>query len=110
MGDTLPPASTPLIWTNTVESVCDTSAQAITNGPIYQAAFFKIFYCPSDSSNSTNLTIESTGWVGSSYAASLPVYAATYNIGNIPDGSSNTIFIAERFAYATNPSISPPSQ
>jgi prepilin-type N-terminal cleavage/methylation domain-containing protein len=118
----MPVGTTPPIYSTTVESVADTWAQAITAGPIYQYAFVKTFYCPSDSSNSTTLTIQATNWVGSSYAANVTVfgtairpditaangggvfciYGAIYNIGNIPDGTSNTACIAERFAYTTN--------
>jgi prepilin-type N-terminal cleavage/methylation domain-containing protein len=93
------------------------SDQPIGSGFIYANAFVKTFYCPSDSSNSQQNTIGTIGWVGSSYAANVTVFgtsvrtepllgrtmfAATYNIGNIPDGTSNTIFIAERFADAAN--------
>jgi type II secretory pathway pseudopilin PulG len=90
-----------------------------TGQPIYRSAFIKTFVCPSDSSNSATEPT-ARGWVGSSYAANAQVFGSTpemttgsetpatvwnilrsdYNIGNIPDGTANTIFIAERFAVA----------
>jgi len=107
-------------YTMGIESVVDTWAQPLITGPIHQQAFVKTFYCPTDSSNSTTETIAKTGWVGSSYAANVSVFGAAirrditlalgggnytiygciYNIGNIPDGTSNTVGIAERFAFA----------
>jgi competence protein ComGC len=92
---------------------------AYTRGPIFSTSFSFASICPTDSSNSrTQPTAH--GWVGSSYAANAQVFGSTpetatdsqtplvvwnilhsdYNIGNIPDGTSNTIFIAERFALA----------
>jgi prepilin-type N-terminal cleavage/methylation domain-containing protein len=94
---------------------------ALTTGTIGTNGFIKTYYCPSDSSNSqSNPVVTNTGantGPGSSYSANLSVfgtalrtdsggnnfmYSAIYNIGNIPDGTSNTIFIAERFANAQN--------
>jgi type II secretory pathway pseudopilin PulG len=96
----------------------------VGDGKISTHGFVKTFICPSDSSNSVTeprALYQPTGasWVGSSYAANqqvfggvvrnagpdskdntAKVYASLYNIGNIPDGTSNTIFIAERFALA----------
>jgi hypothetical protein len=117
-----PPGTTPPVYSTGKESVCDTWAQSITAGPIYRCGFIKTYWCPADSSNSVERTIEATGWVGSSYAANVTVfgtavrpditvgngggaftiYGAIYNIGNIPDGTSNTVGIAERFAYTMN--------
>jgi hypothetical protein len=94
--------------------------EALTHGgPAFSSAFVRTFYCPSDSSNSTTMP-SANGWVGSSYAANALVFgnvadvvtdkqtkpqswnvlSSSYNIGSIPDGTSNTIFIAERFALA----------
>jgi type II secretory pathway pseudopilin PulG len=108
------------------EQVYSTWNQHLKEGALHQHGFVKTYYCPSDSSNSTTKTIGTSTWVGSSYAANLtvfggairqdmtlaaakegkgglfPIYTATYNIGNIPDGTSNTIFIAERFAEASD--------
>jgi competence protein ComGC len=85
------------------------------------------FCCPMDSSTSTTLP-PAAGWGGSSYAANAQVFGmidrvvtdpapggkswnrltSIYNIGNIPDGTSNTIFIAERFALAGRGSLATP--
>jgi type II secretory pathway pseudopilin PulG len=90
-----------------------------TGGPIFSAGFTKPYYCPADSSNSTTQPT-AQGWVGSSYAVNAQVFGnkphvaadpqsgqgvwnellSIYNIGNIPDGTANTIFVAERFALA----------
>jgi len=96
----------------------------ITGGTINFNGFVKPYVCPSDSSNSTTLALalyQPTGvsWVGSSYAANLQVFgqvqrvagpdslgntaliwAAVFNIWNIPEGTSNTVFISERLALA----------
>jgi prepilin-type N-terminal cleavage/methylation domain-containing protein len=87
----------------------------MTFGAISANGFVKIYVCPSDSSNSPNTTAGATNFAGSSYAANVTVFGTdvrqdvlafgltfvtTYKIGNIPDGTSNTVFFAERFAYA----------
>jgi prepilin-type N-terminal cleavage/methylation domain-containing protein len=105
-----------------------------TTNLIGNTGYVKTYVCPSDSSNSTNqpstLTGGGTGtavggtpavWVGGSYGCNYQVFgtnngntasgkstwASQYNIGNIPDGTSNTIFHAERFAqYYTSTSAS----
>jgi prepilin-type N-terminal cleavage/methylation domain-containing protein len=103
-----------------------TWAAPITGGTIQFNGFIKSYVCPSDSSNSTSLALAlyqptNTSWVGSSYAANEQVFgsvtrtagpdslgntarifSAVYNIGNIPDGNSNTVFVGERFALAGN--------
>jgi prepilin-type N-terminal cleavage/methylation domain-containing protein len=97
---------------------------AITGGTIQFNGFVKSYVCPSDSSNSTYLALAlyqptNTSWVGTTYAANQQVfgqmvrttgpdslgntaviYSAVYHIGNIPDGTSNTVFVSERFALA----------
>jgi competence protein ComGC len=94
----------------------------IVGGTIATNGFVKSYICPSDLSNSPtapSALYQPTGksWVGSSYAANQQVfgmvtrtagpdskgntaniYAVVYNIGNIPDGTSNTVFMTERFA------------
>jgi prepilin-type N-terminal cleavage/methylation domain-containing protein len=76
----------------------------LPTGYIYNAGFVSTYICPSDSTNSKVQPTQG-GWVGSSYAGNWQLFGAAnwgakFNIGNIPDGSSNTIFFAERFAYA----------
>jgi type II secretory pathway pseudopilin PulG len=90
-----------------------------TGLPIFSSGFTKTYCCPTDSSNSTTRPT-ANGWVGSSYAVNAQVFGRTmetvsdsrippqswnvlrpdFNIGNIPDGTSSTIFVAERFALA----------
>jgi type II secretory pathway pseudopilin PulG len=75
---------------------------AMPGGKVYSQAFVKTYVCPSDPTNSPMQTT-AIGWVGCSYGANYQVFgtkdwAPQFNIGNIPDGTSNTIFIGERFA------------
>jgi len=70
----------------------------------------KNLLCPSDSTHSSGST--PLGWAGASYAPNYYVFGTStatingnpsnsskYNIGNIPDGTSNTVAVVERFAY-----------
>jgi len=76
-------------------------------------ALVKPFLCPSDPSLSGGIcTTGANGWAGTSYAPNTymfgqnnttdpatgqPVCIPQYNIGNIPDGTSNTVGIVERY-------------
>jgi prepilin-type N-terminal cleavage/methylation domain-containing protein len=79
----------------------------------------KTFMCPSDPTMTNGLT--TNGWAGSSYAPNGVLFGSTryqdptggnqwvqggkYTVGNIPDGTSNTIGLVERlgmFPYYTN--------
>jgi len=70
----------------------------------------KPFLCPSDSSHSSGLPSAGsyTGYAGSSYAANYQMFGASYLssgnvyyynpkylVGNIPDGTSNTVAMTE---------------
>lgn len=84
-----------------------------SSGAVVAATVVKTFACPGDSTNSSE---PSTGWVACSYGANAQmfysrgtpgdtnppsaytIWGTQYNIGNIPDGTSNTVFIAERLA------------
>jgi hypothetical protein len=82
-----------------------------------QTVVVKTYLCPSDASHN-NGTGPNTGWTitsysrnwymfdqGGGYQASQGGHYYTlpkYTIGNIPDGSSNTIGILERYAYLSN--------
>jgi hypothetical protein len=71
-------------------------------GPLCAHAFVKEFVCPEDPTNSAEKPT-ACGWVGCSYACNYQVFgtrgwAPKYDVANIPDGTSNTVFIAERFA------------
>jgi len=74
-------------------------------------AVIKTYICPSDPSPNAGLSPNS--WAGASYAPNYYMFAeanpydpstganqnqAQYNIGNIPDGTSNTVGIVERYA------------
>ncbi len=100
-----------------------------TLGPLYTFGYFKPYVCPADPTNSVNQTTPGN-WVGGSYACnfqlfgnptlydqdisgvayaykaaqppSLNCFITTFNIGNIPDGTSNTVAIAERLAWNLN--------
>jgi hypothetical protein len=76
------------------------------------AAVVKTFLCPSDTTHASGLAA-SNGWAGTSYLDNTHVFAsstvpdpqsgrwvcqAKYNIGNIPDGTANTIAIVERYS------------
>jgi hypothetical protein len=91
----------------------------LPGGLVSGNARVRTFVCPSDSSNSDRES-RANGWMGSSYAANALVFGnvaevvtdeqatpqswnvlrSEYTVGSIPDGTSNTIFIAERFALA----------
>jgi prepilin-type N-terminal cleavage/methylation domain-containing protein/prepilin-type processing-associated H-X9-DG protein len=74
----------------------------LPNGYIQNAGFVKTYVCPADPTNSTSQPTAG-GWCGSSYGCNFQVFgtanwAAQYGIGNMPDGLSNTVFQAEKFA------------
>jgi hypothetical protein len=95
-----------------------------SKGPIFSTRFVKTYYCASDVSNSTSAPLNN-GWVGCSYAINAQVFGSRagvvkdpkgvswneltpgFNIGNIPDGTSNVLFVAERFALAGGPGGTP---
>ena len=78
---------------------------------------FKWAQCPSDAGMLSNGTSRHNngGWGASSYGANYQVfgsppsdyYNAGFKIGNIPDGSSNTIFFAEKMAACQAPTNGP---
>jgi prepilin-type N-terminal cleavage/methylation domain-containing protein len=96
---------------------------------INYGGFLKNFVCPSDPSNSTSQGVNPAGamptpadnWVGISYAANYqlfgtrldvstpPNWKSQYNIGNIPDGASNTILVAEKFAQSSFATFTDPN-
>jgi type II secretory pathway pseudopilin PulG len=74
----------------------------LPDGPIYSHGFVKTYDCPADPTNPPGQTT-ALGWVGGSYACNYQVFGTkdwtpVFNISNIPDGLSNTVFVAERFA------------
>jgi hypothetical protein len=101
------------------EQTGHTWAATLSRGPLFSRAAMKLYYCPMDSTNSTTLPT-ANGWMGSSYAANAQVFGSQprvvadprpggkswnelvsdFTIGNILDGTSNTIFFCERLALA----------
>jgi prepilin-type N-terminal cleavage/methylation domain-containing protein/prepilin-type processing-associated H-X9-DG protein len=79
----------------------------VPGGHIFDAAAVKGFLCPADATAGADARI-GNGWVGASYAASYPLLGSVrsaglvgrYGIGTIPDGSSNTVLLAEKLADA----------
>jgi len=79
-----------------------------------QTVVIKAFLCPSDSSHNNGIG-PNTGWSISSYSRNWYMFdqgggyqpqagghywtLSKYTIGNIPDGTSNTLAITERYAY-----------
>ena len=86
------------------------STYLLANGTSYFREPLKLFLCPSDPSYTSGLTASGAAATGYVYNLSLFATARTtpgvtvtrwgsqYNIGNIPDGTSNTISFAERLA------------
>jgi len=87
--------------------------RAIGTGAIWggnnTTAVIKTFLCPSDPTLTNGLSID--GWAGTSYAPNVALFGSTvfqdpvsqqwltggkYTVGNIPDGTSNTIGLVER--------------
>jgi prepilin-type N-terminal cleavage/methylation domain-containing protein len=100
----------------------------VQGGPIYNltTTVVKPYTCPSDSTLSSGLMASggyANQYAGTSYApnylmfgasvtsitvsgGTVNAYLARYTVGNIPDGTSNTVGVAERFASYPNPSYS----
>ena len=98
---------------NVYRNVGQSGASWGTGGGVNgQTVVVKTYLCPSDSSHN-NGTGPSTGWTVTSYARNVAMFdtatkptgnghiqtVAKFTIGNIGDGSSNTIGIVERYAY-----------
>jgi len=91
-------------------------------GASQHAAVIKTYLCPSDSTHSNGRRpIDVTGWACTSYSTNYFLFGNTYTynsatgyttqsqykVGNIPDGTSNTIAILERYAWYPSYSWSP---
>ena len=93
------------------------SQDAVVGSGKIQSINMKLYGCPSDSTLSNGTASTNTGWAGTSYSANASLYGtnnmnssrvSAYKIGNIPDGTSNTITAAEvwagcAIASGTNP-------
>jgi prepilin-type N-terminal cleavage/methylation domain-containing protein len=101
----------PYIEQGNVYQLANGSGAVWNNGN--NAVVIKLFLCPADNSHSNGIcTAGATGWAGVSYAPDYLLFGpntttqvntgasinpATYSIGNIPDGTSNTVGIVEHF-------------
>src|SRR5947208_2359641 len=81
--------------------------------PINRVTPVKQYICPSDFTISGPGWAQNQvgGWMGTSYSYNHMVFGTVhtgnawvpqYNVGNIPDGSSNTIYFAEQYAACNN--------
>jgi prepilin-type N-terminal cleavage/methylation domain-containing protein len=86
-------------------SVVTGTGVAIGASPIKQVQ------CPSDPSLSSGMSSTLNSWAGTTYAGNFQLfggsysggtYNAQYKIGNVPDGTSNTICFAEKYAGCSN--------
>jgi prepilin-type N-terminal cleavage/methylation domain-containing protein len=82
-------------------------------GGAIRTTSIKTFQCPSDFTITSGWCANQVGsWMASSYSANYQLfgtvrpggncYAPQYNVGNIPDGTSNTIAFAESYAAVSN--------
>jgi len=82
-------------------------------GNVFRTVTMKPYQCPSDPTMVNGFAANQVnGWAGSSYAGNFQVFgigrvnskfggsdwSARYNVGNIPDGTSNTIGFTEKWA------------
>jgi prepilin-type N-terminal cleavage/methylation domain-containing protein len=118
------------VWSAPIPPSSNTTLST-ANLPL-QSQLVKVYICPADatvlnglSSNQTQTSATSNiyPWAASSYAANYQLFGTvnnmdplgqtntvginnscgpTFNIGNIPDGSSNTVMFGEQFAACTN--------
>jgi prepilin-type N-terminal cleavage/methylation domain-containing protein len=99
---TLPAAT----WAATVTSTGNT----VQNTPL------KLYQCPSDATIQNGSSANQQGtWAATSYSANFLLfgsanvgtnaYGASFNIGNIPDGTSNTIMFTEQYAACNNNNV-----
>jgi len=83
------------------------------NNPTTRLQTVKTYICPSDFTNSNGWSdAQVGGWKGASYGANQRLFgtvraggnsdAPQFNIGNIPDGTTNTIGFSETYSTVTN--------
>jgi prepilin-type N-terminal cleavage/methylation domain-containing protein len=88
-------------------------AGAVVNGGYVRTTPIKTYQCPSDFTLSNGFADNQVGsWAGSSYGANFELFgtvraggnadAPQFTIGNIPDGTSNTIGFGETYAAVGN--------
>jgi prepilin-type N-terminal cleavage/methylation domain-containing protein len=82
-------------------------------GNAVRQTLVKTYQCPADPTISNGWSANAVGaWIGCSYGANFQLFGSSpananadaprYNIGNIPDGTSNTIGFAEHYAACDN--------
>ena len=94
-------------------STWDAGGFAGTPSGTLRTVVMKPYQCPSDPTMQSGFAANQVNnWAGSSYAFNFQVFGLTnvnsqfggndwtakYNVGNIPDGSSNTVFTVEKYA------------
>jgi prepilin-type N-terminal cleavage/methylation domain-containing protein len=106
------------LYTTAMTNPADTWDPVTPTGQAVRQTAVKTFQCPSDPTMTNGFPSNQVGnWAGTSYAANLQMfgsnnisgtscYAPQFNIGNIPDGTSNTIGFAEQLAVTGSPSAS----
>jgi prepilin-type N-terminal cleavage/methylation domain-containing protein len=83
------------------------------NNPTTRLQTVKTYVCPSDFTNTQGWSdAQVGGWKGASYGANFTLFgtvraggnadAPQFNIGNIPDGTSNTIAFGETYSTTSN--------
>lgn len=102
---------------NTPEWATWDAPLAGTPSSTIRSATIAVYQCPSDNTMTNGYAANQiNAWGGSSYASNYLVFGnsrvaspaggtnhmARYGLQNIPDGTSNTVFVAERFAACGN--------
>jgi len=87
------------VWDNPVAGTPSGTLRTLT---------MSLFQCPSDTTLSNGYALNQVNvWAGTSYASNYQVFGTVrtggadlpqYKLGNIPDGTSNTVFVTERSA------------
>lgn len=101
------------LFNNAMTNTGSTWSASNGAGSIVQKTMVKTYICPSDF-NVTNgwSASQVNSWMAASYGANFQLFGTVraggncdgpmYNIGNIPDGTSNTITFAETYAAVSN--------
>jgi prepilin-type N-terminal cleavage/methylation domain-containing protein len=94
------------------QTIWDNAVPGVTSN-VFRCATIKGFQCPSDPTNVNGFAANQVnGWAGTSYAGNFQLFgispvqvqpsagntwSSRYNIGNIPDGTSNLVAFTERY-------------